>query len=118
MQALVGPAGSPNIVDCYRELLSLCSEHHIGRALVVSQETEATSSAAMNEAIAAVAHAGVSSRCKLAMVAESPRTFAVYQSAARLAAENGICARAFRTRAEAVQWLTGHAPGERQTPRG
>jgi hypothetical protein len=117
VQALVGPAGSPSILDCYRELLSLCSEHHIGRALVVSQERDATSSAAMNEAIAAVARAGLSSQFKLAMVAEAPRTFAVYQSAERLAAENGISARAFRSRAEAVQWLTGHAPGARRTPR-
>ena len=117
MQALVGPAPSRSILDCYRELLALCSEHHIARALVVSREADATNSAAMTEAIAAVANAGLASHFKLAMVAESPRSFAVYQSAERLAADSGIAARAFRTRAEAVQWLTGHAPGERQTPR-
>ena len=50
MQALVGPAPSRSILDCYRELLALCSEHHIARALVVSREADATNSAAMTDA--------------------------------------------------------------------
>lgn len=117
MQVLVGPAPSRSILDCYRELLALCTEHHIARALVVSRATDETTSAAMTEAIAAMTRAGVAPHFRLAMVAEAPCTFAVYQSAERLAAESGMSARAFRTRAEAVQWLTGHAPGERRTPR-
>lgn len=107
VQALVGPAPSRTILDCYRELLSLCKQHQLQRALVVSMDGDATSHAAMGEVLGAVVAAGLAPRFKLAMVASVPTTFSVYQSAERIAAENGIAARAFRSRGDAVRWLTG-----------
>jgi len=117
VQARIGPAPANTILDCYRELLRLCTEHHIGRALVISEDTDATTHAALAQALQALSGARVASDFKLAMLAPSERTFAVYHSAERLAWDSGIAARAFRTRAEAVQWLTGWPAGERRPPR-
>jgi hypothetical protein len=113
VQALVGRGPIYTIADCYRELVSLCTEHHLERALVVSLDADATTHAAMSEAIEAMAMAGLAPRFKLAMVAEFPETFRVYQAAEETAARKGIAARAFRTRQTAVEWLVGDLPRER-----
>ena len=59
MQALVGAASYRTILDCCSELLSICREHQIDRALVVSVDGDATTHAALEEALAAMAQAGV-----------------------------------------------------------
>jgi hypothetical protein len=107
VQVLVGAAPAYTIRECYRELVSLCTEHRIRRALVVSAHADATDDAALSEAMEAMASAGLAPGFRLAMVAERPPAFSVYQSAEQGAASRGIAARAFRTRREAVQWLTG-----------
>ena len=117
VQARIGCAPASTILDCYRELLALCTQHHIGRALVISENADATTYAALTEALLAMSGARVAPDFKLAMLAPSERTFDVYRSAERLAEANGIAARAFRTRAEAVQWLTGRSTGEPRPPR-
>lgn len=109
MQALIGPTSSPTIPDCIHELLSLCAEHHIERALLVSLDGDGSTGPAVSEAMKAIGTAGLAPGFKLGMVAQSPRTFGMYESAEAIAAMSGVCARAFRTREEAVQWLTGHA---------
>jgi len=117
VQALVGPAPFRTILDCYRELLSICKEHQIKRVLVVSVDGDATTHAALAQALAAMARAGLAPDFQLAMVAELPATFAAYQAAERIAAEHRISACAFRTRREAVQWLTGEPAGRRGVSR-
>ncbi len=118
VQVEIGPAPSRTILDCYEELLALCARHHINRALLVSLDTDATTHAALAEAIEAMASDGLPPDLKLAMVAQSPPIFDVYSNAQELAARHGIAARAFRSRQEAVQWLTGRPAGERAVPRG
>jgi len=117
VQALVGAAPYRSILDCYTELLSICREHQIDRALVVSVDGDATTHAALDEALAALAQVHLPPHFKLAMVAESPAIFAVYQSAERTAAARRISASAFRSRREAVQWLTGEPAGSRGASR-
>jgi hypothetical protein len=116
VQVLVGPAPSHTILECYRELVSLCTEHRIRRALVVSSDADATNDAALSEAIDAMASAGFAPGFRLAMVAQRPQAFSVYRSAEQGAASKGIAARAFRTRREAVQWLTGTARNPGRSP--
>ena len=117
VQARIGPAPASTLLDCYQELLRLCTEHHIGRALVVSEDADATTCAALAEALQAMAGARAAPEFKLAILASSQRSFDIYRSAERLAGDNGIAARAFRSRAEAVQWLTGRLAGEPRPPR-
>ena len=117
VQALVGAAPYRSILDCYTELLSICREHQLDRALVVSVDGDATTHAALDEALAALAQVHLPPHFKLAMVAESPAIFAVYQSAERTAAARRISASAFRSRREAVQWLTGEPAGSRGASR-
>ena len=114
VQAIVGRGPTHTIVDCYQELVSLCTEHHLERALVVSLDADATTHAAMAEAIEAMAQAGLAPRFKLAMLSEFPETFGVYQAAEEAAARKGIAARAFRARRAAVEWLLGDLPRERR----
>jgi hypothetical protein len=109
VQVLVGPAPSPSIRECYRDLVSLCTQHRIPRALLISSDGDATGHAAMREAIDAMAAAGLGPDFRLAMVAQPPQVFSVYQSAEKVAAGKGLAARAFRTRREAVEWLSGPA---------
>jgi len=116
VQARIGRAPTHTLLDCYRELLSLCTEHRIERVLIVSEEGDATTQAALVQALQDLSHAH-SASFKLALLAPSPDAFALYRSAESLAAQSGIAARAFRQRGEAVQWLTGRPAGDRQPPR-
>ena len=116
VQARIGPAPLRTILDCCRELLSLCAAHHIERALLISEDADATTHAALEGALRAMSEGRPAPGFKLAIVA-LPRTFDLYRAAEQLAARNGFTARAFDTRGEAVQWLTGRPPGERDFPR-
>ena len=116
VQARIGPAPSRTVLDCCRELLSLCAAHDIERALLISEDEDATTYAALEAALRTMSEAHPAPYFRLAVVAPS-RTFELYRSAERLAEQSGIAARAFRTRAEAVQWLTGRPAGERAIPR-
>lgn len=115
VQAMVGPAPSQTLLDCYQELLSLCARHHLDRALLVSLDADGTTQAALTQALEAMASGRQPPGLKLAIVAESPRAFELYANAERLAARQGILARAFRGRREAVEWLTGS--DQRRAPR-
>jgi hypothetical protein len=116
VQARIGPAPSRTLLDCYQELLALCTEHRIERVLVISDDEDGTTHGALEQALQSMSGAGLS-HLRLAMVAPSPRAFDLYRSAERFAADNGIAARAFRRRADAVQWLTGRPAGQREMPR-
>lgn len=117
VQARIGPAPSRTILDCCRELLSLCTQHHIERALIISEDADVTTHAGLVEALRTMSQAPPAPGFRLAVVAPAARSFELYRSAEALAEANGIAARAFRTRAEAVQWLTGRPMGERAIPR-
>jgi GAF domain-containing protein len=106
VQVLVGPAPARTILDCYRDLLALCTRHRIDRALVVSSDADGTTHAALAQAVEAMSNWDLAPQFRLAMVAPFEETFAVYRSAERLAAGHGIAARAFREREQAVHWLT------------
>jgi hypothetical protein len=117
VQARVGAAPVRTLLDCYRELLALCTEHRIERALVISDDGDDTTHAALVQALNGLSAALPQSGFRLALLASSERAFELYRTAEPLAARNGIAARAFRRRAEAVAWLTGRPAGEREAPR-
>ena len=116
VQARIGPAPLRTILDCCRELLSLCAAHQIERALLISEDADATTPAALEGALRAMSEGRPAPGFKLAIVAP-PRTFDLYRSSEQLAARSGFIARAFGNRAEAVQWLTGRVSGDRAIPR-
>jgi hypothetical protein len=116
VQARVGSAPTRTVLDCYRELLSLCTEHRIERALIVSDDGDATTHGALVQALQGLSSERPAAGFRLALLAPSG-SYELYRAAERLAAQNGITARAFRDRGEAVQWLTGRPAGERETPR-
>jgi CTP:molybdopterin cytidylyltransferase MocA len=53
---LVGPAPARTILDCYRDLLALCTRHKIDRALVVSSDADGTTHAALAQAVEAMSN--------------------------------------------------------------
>ena len=116
VQARVGSASTRTVLDCYRELLSLCAEHRIERVLIVSEDGDATTHAALVQALQGLSSGRTASGFRLALLAPSG-SYELYRSAEQLAAQNGITARAFRERSEAVHWLTGRPAGEREIPR-
>jgi hypothetical protein len=110
LQARIGPGAAHTVLDCCRELLELCAEHRIERVLVVSEDGDGTTRDALVHALQELSRG----HFRLAMVAPSPAAFELYRSAEPVAARNGITARAFHRRGEAVQWLTGRPAGMRE----
>ena len=117
VQARIGRAPSRTLLDCYRELLELCTTHRIERVLIVSEEGDATTHDVLVQALQGLSSEGPAGDFRLALLAPSPGAYELYGSAERVARQNGIAARVFRERSEAVQWLTGRPAGEPRAPR-
>jgi hypothetical protein len=113
VQARIGPAAAHTVLDCCRELLALCAEHRIERVLIVSEDGDRTTHQALVQALQELSRG----HFRLALLAPSPGAFHLYKSAEDAAARNGVTARTFHERSEAVQWLTGRPAGARETPR-
>ncbi|HEX2199521.1 MAG TPA: hypothetical protein VHG88_13020 [Burkholderiales bacterium] len=117
VQARIGPAPSHTLLDCYRELLELCTTHRIERVLIVSEDGDATTRDVLVQALQALSSEGPAGHLRLALLAPSPGAYALYGAAERVARRSGIAARVFRERSQAVQWLTGRPAGEPRAPR-
>jgi hypothetical protein len=88
--------------DCYQRIAIACGRENISRLLIVTTDGDPTDRSEMSSARSALKVVGLRPLFKLAMVASSNATFAIYRDAETEAASLAIDARAFRDVTAAV----------------
>jgi 3-deoxy-D-arabino-heptulosonate 7-phosphate (DAHP) synthase len=101
----LGPGDATEMMSTYQEAAVRCLAKGLTRALIVARNGESQVHQELSSTLRAMAQAGCAAGFRVALVAENPRTAAIYEAAAAMARELGLDVSAFVTEESALAWL-------------